>query len=104
MTPAMMAPTDKRTTNQSYATALTGLSRYISIFMSLSLAVNTSASLRVVSAAEGLWEHSKSKNYEWSDVVTGDKQYKKASEISEDIPEEVFMLFATYFQAYGGFY
>ena len=29
----------KRTTNQSYATALTGLSRYISIFMSLSLAV-----------------------------------------------------------------
>ena len=37
----MMAPTptDKRTTNQSYATALTGLSRYISIFMSLSLAV-----------------------------------------------------------------
>ena len=34
-----MASTDKRTTNQSYATALTGLSRYISIFMSLSLAV-----------------------------------------------------------------
>ena len=31
--------TDKRTTNQSYAAAITGLSRYISIFMSLSLAV-----------------------------------------------------------------
>ena len=39
-----------------------------------------------------------------NDVVTGDKQNKKASEISEDIPEEVFMLFATYFQAYAGFY
>ena len=52
-----MTATDKRTTNQSYATALTGLSRYISIFMSLSLAVNMCASLRVVSPAKGqtLW-------------------------------------------------
>ena len=35
-----------------------------------------------------------------NDVV---KQNKKASEIIEDIPEEVFMSFATYFQAYAGF-
>ena len=38
-----------------------------------------------------------------NDVVTGDKQNKKASQIIKDIPEEVFMSLATHFQAYGGF-
>ena len=37
-----------------------------------------------------------------NDVVAGEKQNKKASEIIEDIPEDVFMSFTTYFQAYGG--
>ena len=38
-----------------------------------------------------------------NDVVTEDKHNRKASEIIEDILEEVFMSFATYFQAYAGF-
>ena len=38
-----------------------------------------------------------------NNASTGDKQNNKASKIIEDVSEEVYMSFATYFQIYGGF-